>query len=303
MPVYLVSGKLGSGKSLACVGRIRDAVREGRRVATNLDLNLDKLFKPQAGKPVRSDGSSAWVQPVDVQRLPDKPTAFDLDCIGVGNASYDESKNGLLVLDELGSWLNAREWADKSRQGVIDWLIHSRKKGWDVYLIVQDVSLIDKQVRSALVEYLVICRRFDRMRIPFFGWFLNFISGGFIKGYMPKMHFGIVRYGVSPDAVVAERWLYLGKDLYAGYDTRQVFSSDYGCGVYSFLPPWHTTGRYLAPAPALWLRVIWALFPFLEPLPPRARSLVPSARLRPLLALAPDVRVRAVRQLIARGVL
>jgi len=134
MPVYLVSGKLGAGKTLACVGRIQDAVRDGKRVATNLDLKLERLFSLHAGKPVRSPQGIAPAQAVQVLRVPDKPTAHDLDVIGMGNESMDESKNGVLVLDELGSWLNSREWADKSRQGVIDWLIHSRKKGWDVYL-------------------------------------------------------------------------------------------------------------------------------------------------------------------------
>lgn len=297
MPVYLVSGKLGAGKTLACVGRIQDALREGRRVATNLDLKLEKLFRPHAGKPVPSDGSSASHQPLTVMRVPDKPTSHDLDVIGMGNESMDESKNGLLVLDELGSWLNAREWADKSRQGVIDWLIHSRKKGWDVYLIVQDVSLVDKQVRSALVEYLVTCRRMDRMRIPFFGPLIKFMSGGYMSGNMPKMHFGIVRYGVSPDAVVADRWVYLGRALYDGYETRQVFSSTYDSGVYSYLPPWHVVGRHLKPKVTL-LEKLHACF-----FPARMRSLAPSPRLAPLLHLPAEVRWNVARSLVARGIL
>ncbi|MFK4136821.1 zonular occludens toxin domain-containing protein, partial [Pseudomonas luteola] len=37
MAVYFVTGKLGSGKSLVAVGKIRDYMIAGRRVATNLD--------------------------------------------------------------------------------------------------------------------------------------------------------------------------------------------------------------------------------------------------------------------------
>ena len=231
MAVYLVSGRLGSGKTLACVGRIRDALLAGRRVATNLDLNLEKLLPYRAKK-------------VDCQRIPDKPSIVDLNAIGMGNPVPDESKNGLIVLDELGSWLNSREWADKGRQGVIDWLIHSRKKGWDVIFIVQHLSMIDKQVRDALVEYLVVCRRLDRMKIPLVGGLLNTVSAGLISGHLPRVHLGIVRYGTSPDAPVSDRWVYTGTDLYAAYDTRQVFTSSYFHGLYSYLPPWHTTGRY-----------------------------------------------------------
>lgn len=231
MAVYLVSGRLGSGKTLACVGRIRDALLDGRRVATNLDLNLEKLLPHRAKK-------------VDCQRIPDKPSIADLDAVGLGNPVPDESKNGLIVLDELGSWLNSREWADKGRQKVIDWLIHSRKKGWDVIFIVQHISMIDKQVRDALVEYLVVCRRLDRMKIPLLGGLINTISGGLISGHLPRVHLGIVRYGTSHDAPVSDRWVYTGTDLYSAYDTRQVFTSSYAHGLFNYLPPWHTTGRY-----------------------------------------------------------
>ena len=37
MAVYFITGKLGSGKSIAAVGKIRDYLNEGRAVATNLD--------------------------------------------------------------------------------------------------------------------------------------------------------------------------------------------------------------------------------------------------------------------------
>ena len=40
MAVYVVTGKLGNGKTLITVGRIRDALAQGCRVATNLDLDL-----------------------------------------------------------------------------------------------------------------------------------------------------------------------------------------------------------------------------------------------------------------------
>ncbi len=50
-------------------------------------------------------------------------------------------KKQLVVLDECGTWLNTREWQDKSRQNLIDWMLHSRKKGWDIILIVQDLAL------------------------------------------------------------------------------------------------------------------------------------------------------------------
>lgn len=107
MAVFIVTGKLGSGKTLCSVGRIKDYLSQGRLVATNLNIDMCGLADKPASR-------------VTVTRLPDHPTADDLDAIGPGNTTYDEEKNGLIVLDECGTWLNTREWQDKSRQSLID---------------------------------------------------------------------------------------------------------------------------------------------------------------------------------------
>jgi hypothetical protein len=149
--------------------------------------------------------------------------------------------------------LNARQWADKERQRVIDWLIHSRKRGWDVMFICQAIGQVDKQVRESLVEYLVVCRRMDRMKIPLLGGLIRFCSGGLVSGHMPRVHMAAVRYGTAPDAILADRWVYMGRDLYPAYDTRQIFRDDYDNGPYSLLSPWHLVGRH-SRVPTAWER-------------------------------------------------
>lgn len=234
MAIYAVQGKLGTGKSKFCVWMAKQAMFYGRRVAGNLDLHLEKLTPKRMGRYVR---------------IPDKPTAADLDAMGHGNPdSYDESKNGVLILDELGTWLNARSFQDKSRAELLDWLIHARKKGWDIYLIVQNVVMIDKQVRESLIEYSCNCLRMDKVKIPLVGWFfahigetLNaiFLTDRFRKwGYLPFFHLVVARIGEGANSVVADRWTYVGSDLHAAYDTRQIFRSDYPHGPHSILPPW-----------------------------------------------------------------
>lgn len=240
MAVYIVTGKLGSGKTLATVGRIRDALLQGRRIATNLDLNLDKLINAKHGKPEPATGTKPIHQKIDCIRLPDKPSVDDLESIGMGCEEINEERHGLIVLDELGTWLNTRSWADKNRQAVIDWLLHSRKKGWDVYFIIQSVTMIDKQVREGVAEYHAPCKRLDRIRIPFIGSLLSFVG---IKSTLPKIHVSNVRYGLDRDALLSDRWVYRGHDLYAGYDTRQTFT-DAQAFPYSYLTPWHTKGRH-----------------------------------------------------------
>jgi hypothetical protein len=226
--IYFVTGKLGSGKTLAAVGRIRDSINKGLPVATNLDLHIEKF----RNKNLRN---------IEITRLPDKPSINDLNAIGIGNHSYDEDQNGLLVLDECGTWFNSRGWADKSRQPVIDWFLHARKLGWDVIFIVQDISLVDKQAREALAEMTVFCRRMDRLQIPFIGSITKLLFGKQLR--LPKIHMGVVKYGDSKDHLTVDRWVYLGKDLYPLYDTKQVFVSGEQ-GIYQYLTPWHLVGRY-----------------------------------------------------------
>lgn len=232
MAVYFVTGKLGSGKSLACVDKIRDYLSAGRRVATNLDLWLDEMFT---------------LNKASATRLPDKPRSEDMHALGQGYESddprdYDESKFGLIVLDECGTWLNTREWNDKDRRKLIDWFLHARKHRWDVMFLIQDIESCDAQIVRSLCEHLVVCRRMDRFKI----------AG--IK--LPRMHVANVYYGRTAEVRV-ERWVYRGSDLHACYDTRQVFKDGveyFETGPvdmrapYTMLGAWYLKGRYLPPA-------------------------------------------------------
>jgi hypothetical protein len=230
--VYITTGKLGNGKTLVSVGRIRDRLRAGCMVATNLDLDLSAMF-------------GAFAKNLVVMRVPDKPGREHLEVIGCGNSSYDESKNGLLVLDECGTWLNSRAWQDKARQPLFDWLVHARKLGWDVILIVQDVSILDSQMREAIGEHVVYCRRLDRIQVPIIGALVKMLTG--IRLALPRMHVAKVVYGLSTKDMVSDRWVYRGNDLFSCYDTRQAFLKDYPHGVHSMLTPWHRKGRFMVP--------------------------------------------------------
>jgi hypothetical protein len=219
--VYLVTGRLGGGKTLVSVGRMVEYLERGRPVATNLDIDLSKL--------------PATVKEARIVRVPDKPSGDDLGMLGKAHDTPDESNNGLLVLDECGVIFNAREWNDKGRQGIVDWLLHSRKLGWDVLLIVQAPSLLDKQLREALCEMHVVCRRLDRLKVPFLGVLGRIFTFGLWSGKMPRMHVASVRYGMGLESVHAETWWYRGNELFGIYDTRQRFRRDYVHGPFSMV--------------------------------------------------------------------
>lgn len=232
MAVYFITGKLGSGKTLVSVGKIRDALQEGRKVATNLDIRLEQLVGKKAKK-------------ATVYRLPDKPVAEDMFALGSGNDTYDEEKNGLIVLDECGTWFNSRDWQDKTRKALIDWLLHARKLGWDILFIIQDVSMIDKQARKSICEHVVYCRRLDRIAIPFLDMVAKLVRKKGIP--KPKVHMAIVKYGDLPQSLTVDRWIYTGRDLYRAYDTKQAFIADYPHKLHQVLPPYYSHGRYAVP--------------------------------------------------------
>lgn len=281
MAVYSVEGKLGTGKTKFCVWRAQQALLDGKRVASNVDLHLKHL--------VPNNRMASY------QRIPDKPTSFDLESIGHGNPdSYDEDRNGVLILDELGSWLNSRAFQDKDRANVIDWMIHARKKGWDVYLIVQDAQMIDRQVREALIEYQCKCLRLDKVKIPIFGSILGIINRKW--AYMPRMHYVTARVGAGASSVVAERWYYRGDDLHAAYDTRQIFKHDPDDCTRTVLHEGRFTQAVTSKSGGFWS---W-LKSKPKPVPPPPTRKQPKV-IELLKALPPDERLKHFRRLQLAG--
>lgn len=260
MAVYAITGKLGSGKGKAAIDQIRRYLSDGKRVATNCDVFLEHLM-PERNKGV-------------VIRVPDKPSAADLYMIGSGNRfiqfdpildctraaisakapspkllpGFDEQHNGALLLDECGSWLNTRNFQDKGRAEMLEWAIHARKYGWDIFFIMQNISQVDKQLRDSLLEYVVRLNRLDRMKVPLLSPAIALLTAGASSGSMPRLHIGVVRLGASPDGLVADRWYFRGDDLNNAYNTTQVFSDTYPHGTHSLLSSWHLSAVAGRPA-------------------------------------------------------
>ncbi|NOT98683.1 MAG: hypothetical protein HOO97_06270, partial [Sideroxydans sp.] len=143
----LLTGKRGTGKSLNAVKTIQQYLQQGRVVATNLDLFVEHLL-PSNSRTI-------------CYRLPDVPVSEVLNhpFFPLGNPNpIDESRNGLLVLDECAGFLNSRDWKDKDRTALIAFLAQSRKFGWDLILIAQGPSMIDKQIRTELCDMHGVCR-------------------------------------------------------------------------------------------------------------------------------------------------
>jgi hypothetical protein len=290
MTVSFVTGKLGAGKGKFAILQLLNAAKRRRRIAGNVDLYLDQFAK----KTTR----------LAYTRIPDKPTSRDLEALGHGNPdSYDEEKNGLLVLDELGTWLNARSFQDKDRAAVLDWLIHARKHGWDVLLMTQNEIQVDKQVRESLGEVFTRCMQLRKVRLPLIGGILATLSDSW--GYLPRCHLAVTRIGTGATSFVADRLMYRGDYLHAMYDTRQIFRADPEAVTVTQLHP-----RYFDPTPP---RTSWfANFIGRVPTGGGVRSAPPTAVLgralkpkHPLIALIDtlpaEMRVAETRRLVRLG--
>ncbi len=49
---------------------------------------------------------------------------------------------------------------------------------------------------------------------------MNLVSGR--DFLLPKVHFGIVKYGDNVNSITVDKWIYTGKSLYSAYNTKQV---------------------------------------------------------------------------------
>ena len=288
MADYAITGKKGTGKSLFAVGVARDAIRAGKRVATNLDIYLDQLVSPTSK--------------TAITRLPDRPTAADMIALGRGQPGKVEDDNGIIILDETSTFFNSRSFGDKERQPLLDWLVHSRKLGWDVYYICQGLGQIDKQLRESMIEYHIAVKRTDKWPIPFVTPFLKLFG---LNVRLPKMHVGTVRYGCANDSLIVDRKWYRAKDLYNAYDTQQVFldrNHPQACGIHSVLSPWHTKGRYLPKVPPLFLRFIYGVLGHDWTKQPAPVKRLPKHQLAQMLSkLPPDQAIKHWHRLNALG--
>jgi hypothetical protein len=241
----LLTAKRGEGKGLIAVATVDLYLMRGCTVATNMDLYLERIA-------VSSNRTVC-------HRIPDWPTAADLDLLPLGNPGlyrdaagtiklrpdFSEEQNGLLLLDELSTFLNSRTWQGSDRQALLAWLVHSRKYGWNLFLIAQNIRQLDAQVRESLVELYGNVLRTDKIAVPGIGGLGRMFLGRPLR--LPRFHVATFRYGTDPKAPINDRIWTSGKRFYAAYDTAQVIDPELGVRTgqgYSMLSAWHLKGRY-----------------------------------------------------------
>lgn len=217
-----IEGVRGSGKTKIAVREIQTYLDMGLRVATNLDIDVSKL----------SPNTKSVLT-----RIPDQPRSIDLELLGKSYpelnpddpSTYDEKKFGLIVIDELLTSFNSRNWNDPDRLAVVSWMVQSRKLGWRLMLLCQDVDAVDKQLRETLLQEIWHCRSGKNFfSSPVLGKIFGLFTAPFYKIIAPYgFHYCAQYTGKKKDkSHLAASEFYKLYHLHQCYKTSQNFVPD-----------------------------------------------------------------------------
>lgn len=225
MAITCVWGLPRAGKGLMGAHLGEEYALKGRRVVANYPLYITELASSPKSK----------LADVRIQVLPSCPTSQQLYDLGVGGEEI--GKNGLLILDEAVTFLGSREWNNKDRPRLLEFLRLHGKRRWDILLIVQDPNSLDKQV-LALVSRFGRVRNWADLPIP--------VVGNFFGLMFPKFHSCVFKMGREPMAPKIGSTLFKGVRYYSIYDTEWDFHEHENDGEYVLLDA-HRTKFYVPP--------------------------------------------------------
>ena len=201
--ITVVSGKIGSGKSHDVTRIIRDHVRRGGAVRTNMTLDISALersigrrvYRWQVGK-VTSDTDPAQIPRGDLR--------------GRG------TRRTLVVLDEALNWFDSESSKDKGLKaswGI--WLRQSDKLGQDVYFIAQNFERSAKWIRElAQVNREIIPVRTIRI--------LGFIPIGYLVPFGSSMYI-VQSFDVRSLTRLSSEIHFYSSSIWSCYDTSETY--------------------------------------------------------------------------------
>lgn len=201
--IKLFSGTPGSGKSLHTAEKIYYALRAGRPVIANFDINQDFVM----GR--RKKHFDFVYTPND---------QLSVDSLVHYSASYFSRHRMredwiLLVLDEAQLLFNAREWGQNGRKEWLSFFSQHRKYGYEIILVAQFDRMLDRQIRS-LIEYEYIHRKVSN-----FGVWGKVFSALFLG----KLFVAVKMWYPLHERIGAD-WFVCKKRFFRLYDTFKNFS-------------------------------------------------------------------------------
>lgn len=201
--IYVYTGTVGSGKSYHALRTGLDYISRGRWVLANFPVKSypQRRFFKRFERAL----SERWIYRESV-------TPADLVRLAVEHGWHGRESQCLLIFDEAGVLFNSRDWNIKGheRKEWIKFFSQSRKLGYDVILIAQDIRYIDRQIRS-LAEYEVKHRDLRK-----YMWFK----------YLPIRLFAAVYFWTGGSFRGSVRFVPFSKRIASRYDTFKMFDLD-----------------------------------------------------------------------------
>lgn len=232
MSIECFTGVPGSGKSYHTARIIYDALRSGKNVISNLNINTSVIYPKSPKKPL---GHFIYVpnqQWVDssvfmLNNMGGKSSCDVFSYIyGLKNFAlqfHSRNKKGqmiehqtLLILDECQTIFNPRSWNKKDRLSWIEFFTVHRHYGFDVILITQNDMMIDKQIRGVL-ETQILHRNVSKYK--FLGKLLAAPFGGNLFICIKSM------YGMSKkDSHIKSSFLFGSSFYFSLYDSYTLIN-------------------------------------------------------------------------------
>lgn len=201
--IYLYTGTPGSGKSLDTARMIKGQLALKHPVICNFPISSKvKNYK-------------YFTYKENEELTVDYLTSFAKEYFGDRRVKESQIT---LVIDECQMLFNARDWSKSDRSGWNKFFQIHRHYGFDVVLITQFDSMIDKQIR-ALVEYEIIHRKVSNYGIK--GYFLQCL-------FLAPTLFVRIKVWYPMKEKVDSRFFRGSKKLYSLYDTYALSFNETG---------------------------------------------------------------------------
>lgn len=222
--IYFFTGKPGNGKSLHMAEIMYHAIKKGKNVIANFEINehaFDRVRRrDRLGTFIYAPNefflNNAYKNQTKRFSYLDGLYNYALQFHRTNSRGQIIEHQTLLVIDECQELFNTRTWNRKDRLEWASFFRQHRKYGYDVYLISQDDKVVDKQIRAVL-EYEQEHRCVNNYK--WFGKLLGALAGGRLFVCITRWY---ARAGKSDAHIKSE--FFVGKQrYYTFYDSYKVF--------------------------------------------------------------------------------
>lgn len=227
--IYFINGRPGGGKSLTTAEYIYKAIKRGKNVIANFEINMDYFAgcrHPEKLGRFLYVSNAEWLanayRNIDPKAREysyiDGLYGFALNFHERNFKNQIKEKQTLLVLDECADLFNSRTYTAKDRLSWCTFFRKHRKLGYTVYLVAQDDHDIDKQIRE-LLQKDVECRCVSSMKLG--GLILGFLCGG--KLFIRIFRDYSLKTGYSKKKSKEYSQFFKGKKYFDFYDSYELF--------------------------------------------------------------------------------